>query len=356
MSKKIFNSDLVTTGVVTANTLDCINTAGRLTVNGYFTSTNDATINGELETEVIASDKGLVITDKTSSVTDPFLRHEPSVYARRELISNAGTYRHIVATDTHLPTLHGTIGSPDALEQYTNAALVLSSEEDNNAEQGTDLYYFPRVDIRAFSSHKDATSTLQRGGSGIILHSIVNPNGLYHSGTVEETKLHVRSDKVHIEGDLEVTGTITNFTGAHTYPCSQDTLDSLSPGDVVVLDASMLAVKSSQANSTSAVGIFVGPHTMSPDETNSLGTSSDITITVAAVGDTRSTGSQGFNVCNEGGAIQPGDLLVTSSTPGYLMRQIDDIIRSSTVGKAMEAVTFGDSGLATGIYGFLYCG
>jgi len=49
-------------------------------------------------------------------------------------------------------------------------------------------------------------------------------------------------------------------------------------------------------------------------------------------------------------------LLVTSSTPGYLMKQADDIIRSSTVGKSMEQVTFDENGQATGVYGYLYCG
>jgi hypothetical protein len=38
------------------------------------------------------------------------------------------------------------------------------------------------------------------------------------------------------------------------------------------------------------------------------------------------------------------------------MKQADDIIRSSTVGKAMQDVTFNDSGEADDIYGFIYCG
>ena len=61
-------------------------------------------------------------------------------------------------------------------------------------------------------------------------------------------------------------------------------------------------------------------------------------------------------MCTENGDITAGDLLVTSSTPGYLMKQDDDIIRSKTVGKAMEQVTFDENGQATGIYGYIYCG
>jgi hypothetical protein len=56
-----------------------------------------------------------------------------------------------------------------------------------------------------------------------------------------------------------------------------------------------------------------------------------------------SLGEGGINVCGEGGDIQPGDLIVTSSTPGKGMRQADDVIRSCTVAKAREAVTFSNA-------------
>jgi hypothetical protein len=51
-----------------------------------------------------------------------------------------------------------------------------------------------------------------------------------------------------------------------------------------------------------------------------------------------------LNVCGEGGDIEAGDLIVCSSTPGKGMRQADDIVRSYTVAKAREAVTFSDAG------------
>jgi hypothetical protein len=46
------------------------------------------------------------------------------------------------------------------------------------------------------------------------------------------------------------------------------------------------------------------------------------------------------NVCGENGNIQAGDLIVTSSIPGKGMKQSDDIIRSYTVAKSRESVTF----------------
>jgi len=82
---------------------------------------------------------------------------------------------------------------------------------------------------------------------------------------------------------------------------------------------------------------------------------------LAALGDSRqsnygTTDLTGFKVCNEGGEVSAGDLLCTSTTPGFLMKQSDDIMRSYTVGKAMEDVTFDGNGQATGIYGYIYCG
>lgn len=47
-----------------------------------------------------------------------------------------------------------------------------------------------------------------------------------------------------------------------------------------------------------------------------------------------------INVCGEGGSIEVGDLIVTSSMAGKGMKQADDIIRGYTVAKARESVTF----------------
>lgn len=47
-----------------------------------------------------------------------------------------------------------------------------------------------------------------------------------------------------------------------------------------------------------------------------------------------------INVCGEGGNIEAGDLIATSSVAGKGMRQADDIVRSYTVAKARESVTF----------------
>ena len=152
----------------------------------------------------------------------------------------------------------------------------------------------------------------------------------------------------------------TQFTGTHTYRAT----DTLEAGMAVTLNVNNELELCSNSNSPTCVGLVVKELVNPPNEGVIVDSFGNVhtsardykLVSVASVGDSRHKLCQGFNVCNENGDIQPGDLLVTSSTPGYLMKQDDDIIRSRTVGKAMEAVTFNANGQATGVYGFIYCG
>jgi hypothetical protein len=69
-----------------------------------------------------------------------------------------------------------------------------------------------------------------------------------------------------------------------------------------------------------------------------------------------SIGEGMINVCGENGDIAVGDLIVTSNTAGKGMKQDDDIIRSYTVAKAREAVTFASSGEVHQIACIYLCG
>ena len=81
----------------------------------------------------------------------------------------------------------------------------------------------------------------------------------------------------------------------------------------------------------------------------------------------------GFKICNQGGLVSKGDLLCTSDTAGYLMKQPSEYaitsfsgsvpqyeerqnINSFTVGKVMESCSFDSNGKVEGVYGYLYCG
>ena len=50
-----------------------------------------------------------------------------------------------------------------------------------------------------------------------------------------------------------------------------------------------------------------------------------------------------INICGEGGDIEGGDLIVTSSIIGKGMKQKDDIVRGCTVAKSRETVSFSNA-------------
>lgn len=227
--------------------------------------------------------------------------------------------------------------------------------------------------------------------------------GSDHSSAPSRMYIGVAGSSVayFIDGDanmLFIDGTLSQeafFTEGHIYSSDQN----LESGDAVSLSGEKI-VKTTTVNQKDVVGIAwyqsykrreelglevfrnVGDHTpsVSKRKRDSLGNfinqgtqneAGEWEATeefktywkVASIGDTRQfsedesvTALMGFKVCNQNGAVSKGDLLVTSDTPGYLMKQSDDIIRSSTVGKSMEDISFNSDGLATGVYGFLYCG
>lgn len=181
---------------------------------------------------------------------------------------------------------------------------------------------------------------------------VVNPGGL-SGGSPNNTSMGtVYADE-------------SGFTGVHRYLSEVDA-SLLLPGNSVALNSNNRLELTTASNQPNAVGIIGKVQRISDNEIatgakDSLGTEAansgaSSLVFVLSVGDTKKGEVRGFNVCNENGDIQPGDLLVTSSTPGYLMKQDDDIMRAKTVGKAMEAVTFDANGQATGVYGFIYCG
>jgi len=82
----------------------------------------------------------------------------------------------------------------------------------------------------------------------------------------------------------------------------------------------------------------------------------------------------GFKMCNQGGDVIPGDLLCSSDTPGYLMKQPSEWIIigfngdstpiyeerqshcSYTVAKCMISSSWDSNGKMENVYGYLYCG
>ena len=152
------------------------------------------------------------------------------------------------------------------------------------------------------------------------------------------------------------------FTSGHVYEAGEDLSDSV--GCAVILKDNK-AYKSSKTNDKAVIGFVSGVH---EDSRDSINNKVGRNVRVIGIGDSREWIVNkenreeyiqtvfGCNICNEGGNIEVGDLICTSSKPGYFMRQSQDIVRSYTAGKCMETINFDDSGTAKNVYCIMMCG
>lgn len=152
------------------------------------------------------------------------------------------------------------------------------------------------------------------------------------------------------------------FTGAHdglilktaTQPVAGDILVDTSVYAKPNINESLCVNNvSTQPNQKGVVGIFVKnavnehvPSALAKQVTDENGISNFVVNPIYSdIGDynkviLNALGEGLINVCGEGGSIEVGDLIVTSSIAGKGMKQADDIIRGYTVAKARESVTF----------------
>jgi hypothetical protein len=158
------------------------------------------------------------------------------------------------------------------------------------------------------------------------------------------------------------------FTGAHDGLVDKE--DQYESGDIVIdeeviskLDISNSIVRfkrSTQPNQKGVIGVFVesfdtppsdwdqsveipdpnyGAYEVTPTEVRPNPMAYDVPSTMK-VAHVNALGEGLINVCGENGNIEKGDLIVTSSIPGKGMKQSDDIVRSITVAKARENMSF----------------
>lgn len=144
------------------------------------------------------------------------------------------------------------------------------------------------------------------------------------------------------------TGAYGPFTASHEILWPID-LPLPAPGDLVMDDgvvfrkdlSNTLCQGKPSERGRPALGVFVCdmemmraaamPEDMSDDDLAAVAAAYRLVL-VNAVGEGQ------MNVCDENGAIEAGDLLTPSSTPGKAMRQSDDLLRASTVARAREGV------------------
>lgn len=184
-----------------------------------------------------------------------------------------------------------------------------------------------------------------RGVSSVATY--VNGIGVYGQG---DTGVRANGS-VH---DFYAGGSGTNyapFTGAHEglLPINHPVIEV---GDILC-DEKLINIQnvsnaicemslSNEPNQKAVRGILV--HRKQLDTSRVAGLDNDVeTHNLGLIYDLVSFNSLGegaMNVCGEGGNIEPGDLIVSSSIPGKGMKQQDSTIRNNTVAEARHAVSF----------------
>ena len=170
-------------------------------------------------------------------------------------------------------------------------------------------------------------------------------------------------------GSIYSSGGYLPFTGTHDGLIEQT--ENVEVGDIVVdyqieavLDISnivMLYKKSSTKNQKGVIGVCIKVFDVPPSDWNEYENTGEVDpITGAPIPNPEPVANPMFfpipegqkvihlnalgegliNVCGESGNIEIGDLIVTSSIAGKGMKQSDDIVRSFTIAKARQSVTF----------------
>lgn len=174
-----------------------------------------------------------------------------------------------------------------------------------------------------------------------------------------------------------VAGSQVAFTEGHDTLLAKD--HGIESGDIIIdngiahkkdiSNAIAYGVASTQPNQKAAIGIYTNDATLipialkMPNTNQQSGENSEILDPDLAhlldnyqQARVNSVGEGLINVCGEGGNIEAGDLIVTSSAAGKGMKQADDIVRGYTVAKARESVTFSSADEVKQIACIYLCG
>lgn len=241
-------------------------------------------------------------------------------------------------------------------------SFAVGGQSTNNAAAGYGAG-FVNSTTSGGTSHRTEAYLTNSSQAGLFIHTSSANNALLANATYA---IDTNGD-VYVDGDITATGTITPFTGSH----DGILLTSIVPvvGDILVdtqiiaksgVSEALARMAISSMPNQYAIGIYCGDRVESylPNSVSERGPDvkvakdsyipgprvlkqeyADLLEDSRIIG-VNSVGEGLINVCGENGNISAGDLIVTSSISGKGMKQADDIIRSCTVAKARESVTF----------------
>jgi hypothetical protein len=163
-------------------------------------------------------------------------------------------------------------------------------------------------------------------GVGLYAHSSSgNPIEAYGSSTLDREFYVSNTGSVYADGTFNPGG--ADF--AEMLPA----VEGLEPGDVLVVSLDGKLTRSTQAYQPTVVGVY----STQPGFLGGAGEDADLTdkIPLAVLGVVPVKAS------TENGAIQPGDLLVASATPGHAMKGDPNPPVGTVIGKALERLDQG---------------
>ena len=242
-----------------------------------------------------------------------------------------------------------------------NAATSVASmgQQAHNSAEAYGSYWANSLALGG-STHRSQAGLCNNTRAGIFADSASTIN---YTHLCNGTYAVQTTGDVYVDGDITATGTITPFTGMHDGLMADDVTptagDILTDSSVAIkrdISNTLFVMAVSSSANQSSIGIYAGdrasdyvpvaarkervpsgihdPDLPERDSTyNSVFTNRKV-IVVNALGEGE------VNVCGENGNIAAGDLIVTSSTAGKGMKQSDDILRSYTVARAREGITF----------------
>lgn len=142
--------------------------------------------------------------------------------------------------------------------------------------------------------------------------------------------------RVAEDGNVFADGTF-NPGGADYAEMMSSGETDLEPGDVLVVGPEGSMLRCSQANQSAVVGVYsTDPGFVAGNEVDENGDPVESGQVPLAV-----LGRVPVKASAENGSIQPGDLLVTSGTPGHAMKASDAPAVGTVIGKALEPLENG---------------
>jgi hypothetical protein len=313
--------------------------------------------------EISATTNTLIIYGPTGSTgTTPFIEAggTGSFGATLKVRGTASQGPSIWGFNDGAPGIYGVASSGEGVYGTASGAIGVGVKGEGTASSGTTNYGVLGTSTRAECVRGQASV---RGGSNHGVRGI-NTNG--SADGVSTAGLIGAANGYNFYADGGSTLDYGPFTGVHD--ALADLGDTFEIGDIVVdqqiivhcsiSSTISLAKTSTTPNQKAAIGVVsmlprplseVKPKAYCKDfeedpETHAIEQvmipQYDTDCQVYNIIAVNALGEGQINVCGEGGDIQAGDLIVTSSTPGKGMKQADDIVRAITVAKARESVTF----------------